>query len=422
MRFFYAIMIGVLFSSPTFAAKKENAVPMKPDIAAVVGQEVISTYDLDNRIKFIMVSSNLPLTDEVRARLRPQVIRTLVDEKLQRADAEKNGIKVGDNEVQEAILGIEKERNMPPGTIFSLLERDHIPKETFTEQIRSQLSWRKLVLKKLRPLVRINDEEVKLVKLAPVPAGAPQEIKMAALTLPVDKPSREKEVLATAMKLAKELRAGASFEEVSRQLSGRALKGNEAFWVKPEQLDPLLAHALAAATAGMISEPVRTQTGFAIVKVYETRSREAAPTPKDSEVAFKDILLKEKIGAPPLEAGKLMSIAENVAKNPGTCEEKTLSGENVKDIEVDVSQRREMASALPPTMQTVLAALKPGEVSPPQENNGAIHLFMLCERKEQTDADVDLDRAKNQVYQQKIELEAQKYLRNLRRDTFIDIR
>jgi peptidyl-prolyl cis-trans isomerase SurA len=421
MKFSHGILIGIsiLVSSPAFAAKKDNAVPMKPDIAAVVGQEVISTYDLDNRIKFIMVSSNLPMTDEVRTRLKPQVIRTLVDERLQRQDAEKNGIKVGDNEVQDAIASIEKDRSMQIGTIFDLLERDHIPKETFTEQIRAQLAWRKLVLKKLRPLVRVNEDEAKLVKLPPAAVGVPQEIKMAALTLPVDKPTREKEVLATALKLAKELRAGASFEEVSRQLSGRAVKGDEAFWVHPAELDPVLARALSRATAGMISEPLRTSAGFTLVKVYETRSREAA-VQKDSEVALKEILIKAKPGAAP---GGLLAIAQEVAKNPGGCEVKTVTGgENLKDVEIEVSQRREMMSGLSETMRTNIATLKPGEVSTPQEDSDGVRLLMLCERKEQSDQDAELDRVKNRIYQQKIELEAQKYMRNLRRNTFIDIR
>jgi peptidyl-prolyl cis-trans isomerase SurA len=319
MKYATLITLALLFSSPALAAKGDTAVPMKPDIAAVVGQEVISTYDLDNRIKFIMASSNLPASAEVRARLKPQVIRTLIDEKLQLREAEKNGIKISDNEAEEAIANIEKDRDLQPGAIFRMMENDSVPRETFTGQIRAQLAWRKLVLKKLRPLVRVNDEEVKLVKLPPV-ASAPQEIKMAALTLPVDKPAREKEVFDTALNLAKELRAGASFEEVSRQLSAGAVKGSdEAFWVHPAQLDPILARALSNATAGMISEPIRTEAGFTLVKVYDTRSRQAQ------------------------------------------------------------------------------------------------------EEKDQT-PEAETERAKNRIFQQKIELEAQKYLRNLRRNSFIEIR
>jgi len=414
--------VAVLCSWPALAAKKDNAVPMRPDIAAVVGQEIISTYDVDNRVKFIIVSSNLPPTQEVITKIRPQVIRTLIDEKLELKDAEKNGVKISDADVTQAIATIEKDRNIPPNAVFGLLERNHLPKETFTSQIRAQLAWRKLVIKKLRPLVRISDEEVRLAKLAPA-TGTPQEIKIVVLSLPVDKPAREKEVLATAQKLSKELRGGASFEEVTRQLSGHAAKSAEqAFWVRPQQLDPKLARALATASAGTITEPIRTEAGFTIVKVHDVRLR-GAETVKDSEVTLKEILLKLKSKARQEEADMLLVIAQEVTKHPGTCEEKGIAGiESLKDVDIEVSQRREMTSQLPQGVQTIVNGLKPGEISTPFESSEGLRLYMLCERKETLATDEEIENLKNQIFQQKIELEAQKYLRNLRRDTFIEVR
>jgi len=418
--FALACVVG-LFSWPALAAK-DSAVPMRPDIAAVVGQEIISTYDVDNRVGFIIASGKLPETQEVKAKIRPQIIRTLIDEKLQIIDAEKNDIKISDDEVNQAIVGLEKDRKIPEGAIFALLARHHLPKETFTSQIRAQLAWRKLVVKKLRMMVRVNDEEVRLARLAPA-LGMPQEIKIAVLSLPVDKKGQEKGVENTAKKLAKELRGGASFEEVTRQLSGRAASNaGEAFWVRPEQLDSQLARALAGVAAGSISDPVRTPTGYVIVKVHEVRLREGEAA-KDSEVTLKEILLKLKKSAPQEEADALFAIAQEVTKHPGTCEEKGIAGiDSLKDVDIEVSQKREMTSELPQGVRQIVSSLKLGEVSTPFESGEGIRLYMLCERKEQPASEAEIERLKNQIYQQKIELEAQKYLRNLRRDTFIEVR
>jgi peptidyl-prolyl cis-trans isomerase SurA len=416
------VFAALFFSSPA-AAKKDAAVPMKPDIAAVVGQEVISTYDLDNRIKFIITSSNLSNTPETAARLRPQVIRALIDEKIERAEAAKNDIKISEEEAEAAIAGIEKERNLPPNAAFDLLARNNLPKETFTGQIRAQLAWRKLVLKKLRPLVHVTDEEVKFAQSAPHPSGMPKEIKIAVLTLPVDKRGREQEVSATAQKLARELRSGGSFEEVTRQLSQHSAKGSdEAFWVRPDQLDPTLARALSAAAAGAIIGPVRSEAGYVLVKIYDLRSAEIE-LPKESEVEIKEILLKVKTGAPPQEGEALLSIAQEMEAHPGTCEEKGVAGiESVKDADIQVSHRRAMMSELPQDMQVIVEGLKPGQISAPVQSSEGIRLTMLCDRKEQAASDAEIERIKNQIYQKKIELEAEKYLRNLRRDTFIEIR
>src|SRR2546423_879453 len=52
-------------------------------IAAVVNDEVISAYDLAARIHMVAVSSSLPDTPEVRQKIAGQVLRSLIDEKLQ---------------------------------------------------------------------------------------------------------------------------------------------------------------------------------------------------------------------------------------------------------------------------------------------------------------------------------------------------
>ena len=54
-------------------------------IAAVVNDQVISVFDLASRVRMVMISSNLPDTEEIRQRLASQVLRSLIDEKIGRA-------------------------------------------------------------------------------------------------------------------------------------------------------------------------------------------------------------------------------------------------------------------------------------------------------------------------------------------------
>jgi peptidyl-prolyl cis-trans isomerase SurA len=418
---FLLLASALVFSVCPAQAKTDRATPLKPDIAAIVGQDPISTFDVDNRLKFIIISSRLPNTPETMARLKPQVIRTLIDEKLQLQEAEKNAVKISDKEVTDTIAGMESGRGLPPGAIFALLAEHRLPKETFTHQIRAQLAWRKLVLKKIRPSVRISDEEVKLAALSPA-AAAPQELKISVLTLPVDKPSHTAEAERTAQKLARDLRAGASFEEIARQLGSVKTTGDEAFWVRPEQLDPVLARALASAQAGSITEPIRGAAGFAIVKVYETRSTET-PLVAEGEALLKEILLKLKSSDDQNDANLLLSIANEVTKNPGTCEEKGVAGiADLDTVNIEVTMHRKNLSELPEGIRGIVSDLKPGDISTPYASGSGILLYMLCERKERPLQEAEKERLKNQLYQEKIELEAQKYLRNLRRDTFIDVR
>lgn len=416
----YSLATLLLLPAVALAAPKE----LKPglDIAAVVGPDAVSSFDVDARLKFLIVTSGLPNTPDVQKRMRPQVIYTLIDERLQFQEASASKFQVSDQEIRQAIVGLEKERGMPEGAIDRLMRDNHIPQETFQNQIRTQLMWRNYVLKRIRPSIRVNDEEVAIARKNFKATPAAQELQIAVLTLPVEKAAREAEVRQIVQNLARDLRGGASFEEVSRQLTGSKGSKADAFWVRPQQLDPSLARVLAGAQAGTISEPVRIQAGYAIVKVYDTRSLEKEEV-KDTELKIKEILLKIKDDASQKDADVLLSIGEEVAKNPGSCAEEGVGGiDNLKDFDIEVKLRSDRALALPVGIRGIVDGLKPGEISKPYASAEGIRLYMLCERKDLSDEKVNDDRIRNHLYQQKMELEVQKRMRDLRRDTFIEIR
>lgn len=315
-------------------------------IAAQVGDEVISSVDLENRIKFVVATAHLSNTPDVISHIRPQILHALIDERLQTQEAKKNDIKVSDKDINEAIEAIEQQRGMAAGDIDRMLEADHVPKDTFIQQIKAQLSWNRVLMRKVRSQVHVSDSETQMV-LARLPdvaesraeqaPAAAEEYKIAVVTLPVDKPSREKEIKQLAEQLVKEVREGANFEEVSRQFSSSSANAGgkvETFWVGLAQMEPRLAEALKGTKSGSVTNPIRSEEGFTIVKVYDTRGVPGAAKAEN----------------------KMMAAAEAA---PLTPEDKEAA-------------RREQAYSM--------------------------------------------------LFQKKMELEAQKYLRNLRRETFIEIR
>jgi peptidyl-prolyl cis-trans isomerase SurA len=435
-----SILIGSIVLA-SFLPMAAHAVPnaeLGAGIAAVANGDAISVYDVESRIKFIIVTTKLSNTPEVLQRIRPQIIRSLIDEKLEIQEATKNDIKVTDDDIKKAIANIEAERNMPPGAIDHILEQNNVPKSTFTQQIHAQLAWSKLLIKKIKPTVHVTDEDIAVAakKMSLLPAAkpkgkGPQESKIAVITLPVDKASRESEMKKLGEKLVKEVRSGASFEEVSRQFSSSTADAGgkvEAFWISPSQLDPHVAAALTGASAGAITDPVRTAEGYVIIKVYDTRAaggKEAEPEQPntDTQVTLKEILLKLKASAPDKDANMLLQIAEDVVKHPGSCQDKSVAGiNNTDDLDIETNMRTAFLSDLPPAIRTIAETLHTGDISTPFASNEGIRLYMLCDKKENMAKTPDHEQVFHVLLQQKMELEAQKYLRNLRREGFIEIR
>lgn len=313
MRFISVLMLSLL-SLPAWAQSPGM------DIEAIVGEEAVSSYDVQSRMRFIIATAKLSDTPETIERIRPQVVRSLIDERLQLQEAKRKNITVADGEIGPAIATIEKGQGLPDGAIFKRLDEAGVPRETFAEQIRAQIAWSKLLSKSIRQRVKVGEDEIRIMH-ARVPESNKQEWQIAVLTLPVDKPQRDAEIKRLSDKLVKEVRAGANFEEVARQFSAGSVAS---FWVQPEQLNAMLAKALTGIKPGQISEPLRNEQGYVVVKLYGVRA------------------LAEQAPAPAKETAPL--------------------------------------------------------------------------------TDEERSRIANYIFQQKMELESQKYLRNLRRSTFIDIR
>jgi len=421
----------LLSASINPALAKEKAASEKPlgdalNIAAVVNDKAISSFDLNNRVKFVLVTTRISDTPDTIAKIRPQVLRTLIDESLELQEAERNNIKVDDKEIAQAIATIEAQRGMPAGGISALLNANRIPEKIFNNQIHAQLAWNKLLAKTVRPRIKISDEEVNIAQghmVAEPEAISIREMEIAIINLPIDKPQREGEIRKLGDKLYSELKKGAPFEEIARQFSaGGDIKP---FWIRPEQLDPSIAQVLRGTKEGAITAPIRSNTGISIIKLVHIRANK--PEPKkdnhDYDITMKEILFKLKPTASEKEADVLLKIGEEVSKNPGKCEDKGVSGiSNPDDYDIEVNMRNAALSDMPPALRAISETLKIGDISMPFASAEGIRLYMLCNKKEISGSSLSNDKIKESIYRQKFELEVEKYLRNLRREAFIEVR
>ena len=107
--------------------------PFTMRAAAVVNDIIISTYDLDQRIKLVMVTSGSQRTAEVEKRLRPQVLRQLVDEMLQLQEAQKYNVKITQDDLDKNFKRIAQQNNITVDQINKMLDDNGIARTTLAE-------------------------------------------------------------------------------------------------------------------------------------------------------------------------------------------------------------------------------------------------------------------------------------------------
>jgi peptidyl-prolyl cis-trans isomerase SurA len=244
--------------------------------AAVVNDDIISVLDLAMRLQLAIIAAGVEDTQDLRRRLTPQVLNSLIDERLQLQEAKRLDIQVTDLQVAAALEQIAGQNNMTEGQFLTMLRNRGVIPTTLIDQIRAQIAWQGIIQRRVRPNVVIPPEEVEEVVSRLSARRGAIERRVAEIFVPVESTAKEAEAQADAVRLFEELRRGANFAGLARQFSqsGTAILGGDLGWVRDGELEEELNTVLAQMGPGEVSVPIRTLSGFHILFLREMRKNE----------------------------------------------------------------------------------------------------------------------------------------------------
>jgi peptidyl-prolyl cis-trans isomerase SurA len=394
-------------------------------IAAVVNDDVISVFDLISRLRMTLLSSNIPDTPEARKRTESQVLRSLVDEKLQLQEAKRQNIVATDDEINNALSQIEKQNNMQTGQLTAFLKSRGIDRSSLISQVTASIVWAKLVRRKAAETTEISDEEVdEAMKRLKEHANEPQS-RIAEIFLAVDNPSQDAEVRALAEKLTQQMRQGARFSAVAQQFSqsATAAVGGDMGWLRPDQLPPDLAKAVAPLKPGELSPPIRTTGGYYLLLVLDRRN--GATGGGQAETVYDVVQVVVPLPPNANEAMKRAAAGEVMGMRSGAknCADFLRIGK-AKAPQFS-SEGQVNANNVTPQMRQLLDKLSPNEASQPILQRNGIGVVMLCSKQTQAAAksgEPSREEIFESLLRQKLDTVARRYLRDLRRVAYVDVR
>lgn len=251
-------------------------------IAAIVNDGAISMSDMKDRLRLAMVSAGLPDSPEIRNRLTPQVMNSLIEEELMLQESQRLDISVAEKEIDEGFAQLARQNKMNSEEFRAVLSRGGINPATMRRQIRSQIAWSKAIQKKIRPQIAVTEADVDEYLARLNMDKGKTEFLVAEIFLPVDAAGQESETLRLASRLAGEMRAGkAPFFKVAQQFSKApgAAQGGDRGWLREGQISAEFENALKSMKPNSISEPVRSEAGYHIFLLRDSRSISAESLP-----------------------------------------------------------------------------------------------------------------------------------------------
>jgi peptidyl-prolyl cis-trans isomerase SurA len=423
-----ALAAGSAGAAPAVPVQQPGA-PSKPPaapwmdmrIAAVVNDEVISVDELDSRVKMVELSTNIPDTPEMEKRLAPQVLREMVDEKIQMQEAKKQHIVATDAETRKAIAGIEAQNNMKPGQLVEFLKARGINRNVMLDQVTASIVWAKLVRQLAQETDPVSDEEIDdTLKHFEANKDAPQ-LRVAEIFLSVDNPQKDAEVQQLAQRLSEQMHKGTRFSAVAQQFSqsATAAVGGDLGWVRPDQLPSELGKAVVNMQAGELSPPIRTPAGYYLLLVLARRDGLKA----EAQDTILDVVqVVEPLPPQPSEAMRNAAMAQLAAIREGgkSCPELLKLGkERASHLS---SEGKLRASQIAPALRNILMKLPIGQPSPPILQKNGIGLIMVCSRETPKVEPVTRDSVAESLMRQRLDTLARRYMEDLRRAAYVDVR
>jgi len=438
-------------ATPAPAASAPAAAAAKPDdadiddeddpnsngVVAIVNDQIVSEYDLRQRLALVVATSGMPPTAATMKRMRPQVLDQLKTEKLELEEAQRKNITISPTEVDKEIDGIIKDNHLTMEQLKEILGKNSVAFETLRAQIAVQIAWQKAIEDEYADRINISDADID-EELARIKEGADKpHYQVAEIFLSIDNPDDDAKVLKSAQDLENQIQNGSPFPNIARQFSQSpsAANGGDIGWVNDGQLAPELNEQLRKLTVGSITPPIRSAGGYYILALRDrqepagTKLPDPAtlqPTPeRPGYLPLSRILLPLPPKAPPNYLENAMNAANTIRQRVQSCEQAQKMISEIKGV-VFMKLGEMKLSDLSEQMQAELAKTQSGEPTEAFRSSAGSEIIARCDKAAPKPSAAFVMPTRKQVedrlFQQQISMLARRYIRDLKREGNVETR
>ena len=405
-------------------------------VAAVVNDDIVTEYDLTQRLALVIATSGMQATPEVIKKLKPQVLEQLKTEKLELQESKRKNITVSPPEVDKEIEGILKDNHLTMEQLKSLLARDKVDVATLRAQIAVQIAWQKAIEDEYGDRINITPADVD-DELARITEGSNKpHYLLSEIFAPVENADQSDKALKTANDLESQLQAGAPFGSLARQFSQSpsAAEGGDIGWVHDGQLAPELNSALQKLAVGGVTPPIRSIGGYYILGLRDrqepvgTKVVDPATQQKPEKPGYLP-LARLMLPVPPKAPQKYvegaMKAAGQIRQAIGNCEHLAKIAQSIKGSVYNNLGEMKL-SDLSEQMQAELAKTVPGQPTEPFMSSAGVEIIARCDKPlpKPTTAFIIPSRedVERRLFQVQISMLARRYIRDLRREANVETR
>jgi peptidyl-prolyl cis-trans isomerase SurA len=395
-------------------------------IAAVVNDGLVLRSELDSQVQAVTKRlQEQKVALPAQNVLYSQVLDRLILQEIEAQRAKRLGLTISDEQLNGALQEIAARNKIPFDQLPTTLQSQGIDYKQYRESMRKELTLSELRQRDVIAHIIVTPHELDQFLERQDSAAANDQFNVShiLLSLPAAAtPAQLAEITKKADDISARATKGEDFGQlaIANSNSQTALDGGQLGWRKGSQLPQFILDLVTKMKPGEVSEPIRTPSGFHIVKLNDRRSGEAQVI--INQIHVRHILLK------PNELDDDATVREKLAK----IRQRILNGEDFAGIASTTSQDPGSApdggdlgwtgpGTFVPEFDKAIAELKPDEISEPFKTRYGWHIVqMLGTRTYDSTADVRRQRAFAQIRESKADEETELWLRRLRDEAFVE--
>ncbi|MGH8617367.1 MAG: peptidylprolyl isomerase [Burkholderiales bacterium] len=422
-------LLALLGAAPALAQPTRPRQVLAIDrIVAVVGSEVITRHELDERLRLLsqqLKQQGTPLPPQDV--LERQVLERMIAERAQLQFARDTGLRVDDAQLEAALMRIAEQNKLSIGELRIVMEKQGVPFARFREDIRGEMVMARLREREVDNRVIVTDTEVdNLIASQKAASGTPDEYNLSHILVSVPEKASPEQIQtrrARADQALAQLRGGADFRQVAAAFSEApdAVQGGSLGWRDTARMPSMFAEAVQKLKPGETSDVLRSPNGFHILRLNERRG--ASGPLMVTQTNARHILIKtNELVAEKDARAKLVKLKERLDNGGDFAQVARINSEDAS-----ASRGGDLGWLSPgdtvPDFEKAMDALKPGQISEPVRSPFGWHLIQVVQRRDQDmSGDQQKMRARMALRQAKSEEAYQEWIRQMLDSVFIERR
>jgi peptidyl-prolyl cis-trans isomerase SurA len=393
-----------------------SAVEILDRVAVIVEDGLIMESQIKRDLEDITKrydEQNIPKPDV--SVLREQVIESLIIEELQLQLADRYGIRISDEELNNTISRIAANNNYQLEEFIKFIENDGSSYVDFRENVKKQITIQRVQRGRVGSEIDITEKEFEafLETNESLSELEPELLVRQILVKDIN----------IANEIYEKIQDGVSFESIAKSEPSNTYKKNNGLmeWRKAIDMPELFSKAINLKPVGFVSEPIKSGAGYHILKLEEQRGRFVKnedqwsarhillipSTIRDDEATIQEL---ENIRKKIIDGEDFAKMANDYSEDPGSAKSGGELGWYGKGV-------------FAAEFEKVMIEIEPNVISEIFETEFGYHFLEVIDtRNYDMTRDLIRDEAYQILYERKFNEELENTLRAIRAEAFVEFK